>query len=472
MQGTLDRLGRAADHAAAGSTSPGARAGAVPARLRRGPCSRAPGAADPQCRRRRCCRCSPCWRWCCCCGARPARAAICWTGTRWPSPVVAIAWVGRPRACGSRRAPRSRGAGHGRVGLRASVASLVVAAALLVAVPITIPTCRAAPPRRASAARHSVGALPDRHGPGLARCGASAPSPTRARHASSNVHDKVLLHGRPAPRRGAGCGMVTLDRYDGQEWLPGNDTMPGHHRRRLPAAGHRASTTRRAGPARSGSRVTVTKVLRAAPGCPRSGSLTVAAVRLRRPARRSATRCATTWPPRRRVLPTGRRAARPLRVHRGRCPTTGSTPTMPRWPEPGLQPVEGAQPVDAFLPQVLDAVRSRRCSKVFVLAGVPARAAAATATVPRPARSSTKPGHDLDRARRRASCSRRTPVGDDEQYAAAMALLANRVGVPARVVVGAVAAARAARSVARTCTPGWSCASPTAAGGRCPPTSS
>ena len=30
------------------------------------------------------------------------------------------------------------------------------------------------------------------------------------------------------------------------------------------------------------------------------------------------------------------------------------------------------------------------------------------------------------------------PVGDDEQYAAAMALLANRVGVPARVVVGAV----------------------------------
>ena len=53
-----------------------------------------------------------------------------------------------------------------------------------------------------------------------------------------------------------------------------------------------------------------------------------------------------------------------------------------------------------------------------------------------PASSSTRPGHDLDGVVDGFLLARR-PVGDDEQYAAAMAMLANRVGVPARVVVGA-----------------------------------
>jgi hypothetical protein len=45
-------------------------------------------------------------------------------------------------------------------------------------------------------------------------------------------------------------------------------------------------------------------------------------------------------------------------------------------------------------------------------------------------------GHDFDRLMDGFLLSDR-PVGNDEQYASAMALLANKVGVPARVVVGA-----------------------------------
>lgn len=48
-----------------------------------------------------------------------------------------------------------------------------------------------------------------------------------------------------------------------------------------------------------------------------------------------------------------------------------------------------------------------------------------------------RPGHDLDRLTE-DFLDQATPVGNDEQYASAMALLANRIGVPARVVVGAV----------------------------------
>lgn len=51
-------------------------------------------------------------------------------------------------------------------------------------------------------------------------------------------------------------------------------------------------------------------------------------------------------------------------------------------------------------------------------------------------RAAFPPGHDLDRLRRGFLTGPRM-VGNDEQYAAAMALLATQVGVPARVVVGA-----------------------------------
>ena len=54
-----------------------------------------------------------------------------------------------------------------------------------------------------------------------------------------------------------------------------------------------------------------------------------------------------------------------------------------------------------------------------------------------PGESQYEAGHDLRRLTKGFLLAPRA-VGDDEQYAAAMALLANRVGVPARVVVGAV----------------------------------
>ena len=60
-------------------------------------------------------------------------------------------------------------------------------------------------------------------------------------------------------------------------------------------------------------------------------------------------------------------------------------------------------------------------------------------------------------------------VGNDEQYAAIMALLANNVGVPARVVMGAVVPERRRRQGPGRRRRGWSCRSPTARGGRCPP---
>ena len=58
-------------------------------------------------------------------------------------------------------------------------------------------------------------------------------------------------------------------------------------------------------------------------------------------------------------------------------------------------------------------------------------------------------------------------VGNDEQYAAWMALLANQIGVPARVVMGAVVP-RGARSPGPTSRRGSRCRPPTAAGGRVP----
>ncbi len=74
--------------------------------------------------------------------------------------------------------------------------------------------------------------------------------------------------------------------------------------------------------------------------------------------------------------------------------------------------------------------------KVFVLAGY-LRDQGRYSDGALPGEQQYEAGHDLDRLVDGFLLAPR-PVGDDEQYAAAMALLANRVGVPARVVVGAV----------------------------------
>ena len=59
-------------------------------------------------------------------------------------------------------------------------------------------------------------------------------------------------------------------------------------------------------------------------------------------------------------------------------------------------------------------------------------------------------------------------VGNDEQYAAIMALLANNVGVPARVVMGAVVPEDGVIE-GRDVRPGSSSGSPTGPGGCCRP---
>ena len=56
-------------------------------------------------------------------------------------------------------------------------------------------------------------------------------------------------------------------------------------------------------------------------------------------------------------------------------------------------------------------------------------------------------------------------AGNDEQYAATLALAGQRLGIPSRVVMGA-SPRRAARSGATTCTPGSRCSSTTAPGCR------
>ena len=117
------------------------------------------------------------------------------------------------------------------------------------------------------------------------------------------------------------------------------------------------------------------------------------------------------------------------------------------------------------LPRALPAQRSR-----------PAHPGAAAGSLPaeerplqrRHRRAQRPAGARHQPARRRSSSAPSRIVGNDEQYAAFMALAANRLRVPARVVVGTFTP-RTARSRAATSSRGWSCGCATAAGGSCRP---
>ena len=111
----------------------------------------------------------------------------------------------------------------------------------------------------------------------------------------------------------------------------------------------------------------------------------------------------------------------------------------PAWPGLGLGG-RGPRPREELPARRCSTPRSRRCTRC---SSSPATCATrgATATAPSPASSSTRPVTTSTGWWTGSCCSDR-PVGNDEQYASAMALLANRVGVPARVVVGAVLPAR------------------------------
>jgi hypothetical protein len=110
------------------------------------------------------------------------------------------------------------------------------------------------------------------------------------------------------------------------------------------------------------------------------------------------------------------------------------TPRMRPWTGP-VMPVEGMEQVDPLIQPVL-ASRAPPMRKVFVLAKF-LREEGRYSDGAKPGETRFAAGHDLERIVDDFLLTKR-PVGNDEQYAAAMAMLANRLGVPARVVVGAV----------------------------------
>ena len=226
------------------------------------------------------------------------------------------------------------------------------------------------------------------------RCVASGPSPTRAADVLENVHDKVLFTvARRAEGQSGAAGdarSVRRPRVAAQQ----------QHRGRAPrttrsCASTAGSTTPSAGrPVRAS--VAVTRAYRSA-WMPTVGSLTslqliFADPREQRDEMRYNLATATA------VLPTGARQPGPLRVHLGGAAVEVDAST-PGW-EGRTQPVRGAAPA-----RRLPAGGAGRADPADAQ-GLRPRAAtcatrAATATVRLPASSSTRPGQDLDRARRR-----------------------------------------------------------------------
>ncbi len=243
-----------------------------------------------------------------------------------------------------------------------------------------------------------------------------------------NLHDKILLDVAGAPE-GSRVRFLTLDRYDGEEWAPDNDTMAGttddrFQRMDTSVDNPTAGTALRV-------RVTVKKAYRSA-WVPTVGSLT--ALRFLyadRYARRDELRynVATSTA----VLPLG---VKPRNDYEFTSILAEDrlTPDMAAWPEPLLS-VKEASRVDPLITRVL-ASPAPPMSKMFVLAKY-LRDTGFYSDGAGPAEERFKPGHDVKRLFPGFLLAKRA-VGDDEQYAAAMAVLANRVGVPARVVVGAV----------------------------------
>jgi hypothetical protein len=108
--------------------------------------------------------------------------------------------------------------------------------------------------------------------------------------------------------------------------------------------------------------------------------------------------------------------------------------SMPAWPGSVLT-VKDADRADPLIKRVL-ASPAPAMSKVFVLARY-LRENGHYSNGYGPGEGQYLAGHSSARIFRGFLLSKEI-VGDDEQYAAAMAVLANRVGVPARVVVGAL----------------------------------
>ncbi|MEO5652170.1 MAG: transglutaminaseTgpA domain-containing protein [Marmoricola sp.] len=250
----------------------------------------------------------------------------------------------------------------------------------------------------------------------------------QGKNALDNVNDKRLLTLVGAPR-GSRLRIVTLDRYDGREWRPGNDTMRGS----IEDAFLRVDSTVDNGVSgrRFRVRVELAKAYRSA-WVPSVGALSsfrfqfVSGLAKRDQLRYDlATYTA--------VVPQGLGPGDDYEFT-AVLPTDRLRASAQAWKGTVLE-VAGMARVDPLISKVL-ASPEPAMSKVFALARY-LRVEGRYSDGVGAGEAQYRAGHDLERLVDDFLLAPR-PVGDDEQYAAAMALLSNRVGVPARVVVGAV----------------------------------
>ena len=336
---------------------------------------------------------------------------------------VAIIWIVlRGLEFSAERSDLVRGRSRGRVG-RAVAAGVVVAGSLLVAVPLTSGN----PSSAGETLRGRAGEVPELDGldSPLRRFRTFAESSTGS---SQNVHRKLLFTVSGVPK-GSRVRMLTLDRYDGREWLPGNGTMQGTTDDAFHRMDTRVDNPTKGRPIRA--QVTLAKAFRSA-WVPTAGSLTSL--------RFLFTDADSKRDQLRYDLATST-AVVPVGVEQGddyeftaRLPDDRLTRSMRAWSGPVLS-VEGVDRVDPFLRR-LQASGAPPMRKVFVLAEH-LREYGRYSDGDAPGETQYTAGHDLERLVDDFLLAPRA-VGNDEQYASAMALLANRLGVPARVAVGAV----------------------------------
>ncbi len=337
--------------------------------------------------------------------------------------VAAIAWVVvRGLEFTPERSADIRGGSQGRL-LRGLMAALVVGIALLIAVPLTSGTASST----GESLRGRVGELPDV---------TALDSPLRNFRAYTdqeesslaNLHHKLLLTVAGAPR-GSRIRLLTLDRYDGEAWVAENNTMPGTADDRF----LRMDTTveNETQGRRIRVQVGVAKAYQSA-WVPTIGSLTsLRFLFTDAESRRNELRydLATSTA----VVPLGLRSGNDYEFTAILAEDRLNRRMHP-WPEPVVT-VAGARRADPLIKRVL-ASRAPPMSKVYALARY-LKEYGRYSDGSGPGEKQYPPGHAQGRLFSGFLLARHI-VGDDEQYAAAMAVLANRVGVPARVVVGAV----------------------------------
>jgi len=351
---------------------------------------------------------------------RPSEGLLVWHPVAFA--IATIAWVAfRGLEFTPERVDGIRGSAHGRT-LRGVMAALVVGAALLVAIPLTSGNAASA----GESLRGRVGEVPDV---------TDLDSPLRnfraytkrAEVTSDNLHGKLLLVVNGAPS-GSRIRLQTLDRYDGEAWVADNDSMAGTSEDRFLRMDTAVDNETQGRPIRV--QIGVQKAYSSA-WVPTIGSLTsLRFLYSDDDSRRNELRydLATSTA----VIPVG--------VEEGNdyeftaiLADDRLDRTMRPWPEPVLT-VTGAQRVDPLIRRVL-ASEAPPMRKVFVLAKYLRDYGRYSDGVGD--EEQYRSGHGSTRLFKGFLLAPHI-VGNDEQYAAAMAVLANRVGVPARVVVGAV----------------------------------